>query len=128
MPPRQGLPLRSWFRVHGASDPACLQLARPRFAARWGALALLFSRTPRALDTLFTALGRPASSWLWVTANGYLESALRVSASGASGKDASHQPLQPTSVVTRTRWVPNSQARDLRRVVRRFLPDPPAGA
>jgi len=46
----------------------------------------------------------------------------------APEKDASHQPLQPTSVVTSTHWGPNSQARDLRRLARRALPDPSADA
>jgi hypothetical protein len=46
----------------------------------------------------------------------------------APEQDASHQPLQPTSVVTSTHWGPNSQARDSRRLARRALPDLPADA
>jgi hypothetical protein len=80
------------------------------------------------LDTIFAAFRRPALSGCWAASHSYPEFATNEFATGALQKDASCQPLQPTSVVTSTRWIPNSQACGLRRSARRDLPNAPTNA
>jgi len=128
MPPGQDRPLSVPVRARRAFEPGCLWMARLHLAAKWVTSAQLLSWTACDLDTIFAAFRRPALSRWWAASHSYPELANNEYALSAPEQDASCQPLQPTSVVTSTRWIPNSQAHDLRRCARRDLVDTPTDA
>lgn len=111
----------------GLTSP-CGQVSRARPTVRKNASRLGHHLHCRWVTRLVTVMGRHRQLSRARHRRCRRPGGVNLRGNGALEQDASHQPLQPTSVVTSTRWGPNSQARDLRRLARRALPDPPADA
>jgi hypothetical protein len=107
----------------GLTSP-CDQVSRARPTVRKNASRLEHHLRCRWVTRLVTVMGRHRQLSRDRHQRFRRLGGISLRENGAPEKDASHQPLQPTSVVTSTHWGPNSQALDLRRLARRALPDP----